>query len=259
MEFSAGDSDIQELVSAILVAGHLSGEGHIPSSLSIIDIVYVTYRDLIQPSKKLNQKTRFILSKGHGSLALYAVLAKYGFINQIELETFGRAGSRLGGHPDMRKVPGVEASTGSLGHGLPIAVGIALSMKDDPNLEQVIVIVGDGEINEGSNWESLLLMEHHKLAKIKLVVDLNHSNDRAIDLSEIIEKFRSFNFHVLEVDGHDHEQISKALTKINSDKPTVIIANTIKGNRINEFQNNPSWHHRAPTADELKKFLGELE
>ena len=175
-----GDNqDVLDLVSTILVAGHLSKEGHLPSCLSVIDIIYVIYRDFIKSLEKHDPKTRFILSKGHASLALYAVLAKFGYINEDELKAFGQAGSRLGGHPDMRKVPGVEASTGSLGHGLPIAVGIALAMRDDPKLEHVIVIVGDGEINEGKNWESLLLMENHKLSKVKLMVDMNTSNDRA--------------------------------------------------------------------------------
>ena len=157
---------IRELKKVILKASYISKEGHIPSAFSILDILYVLYNQIlnINANNPIDEnRDRFILSKGHASLGLYAVLSDRGFIDSEELETFGKFSSRLGGHPDCNKIPGVEASTGSLGHGFPIAVGIAMALKIKKSSSRVFVIVGDGECNEGTIWETALLAVNHNL------------------------------------------------------------------------------------------------
>lgn len=238
-----------------------AGEGHIPSALSIIDIIWVLYDRImrINPnSPKDGDRDRFILSKGHGSLALYSVLAEKGFFPVDELSTFAKYDSRLGGHPDCNKVPGVEASTGSLGHGFPMGVGMALGMRICKNRRHVYVLVGDAECNEGSIWEAALLAAHHKLSNITCIVDYNHSTDRALALGNLTAKFTSFGWSASSVNGHDHNALYEALTQTANDQPTAIVAETIKGFGCTHMENNPAWHHRVPTDDELLEILEEL-
>ncbi len=239
-----------------------SHEGHIPSAFSILDILWVLYDKILKidpKNPKDENRDRFILSKGHGSLGLYAVLAEKGFFPREELLEFGKFDSILGGHPDRNKVPGVEASTGSLGHGLPMAIGMALGLKMKKNGARVFVIAGDGEMNEGSMWESLLLASHHKLNNLYCIVDYNHSTDRALLIGDLEKKFEAFGWETKTIDGHNREEIEKALSEKNSEKPIAIIANTIKGHGIKMMENNPEWHHKTPKEEEMREILEQLK
>jgi transketolase len=199
-----------------------------------------------------------ILSKGHASLGLYAILADRGFFPIEKLREFGKYNSFLGGHPDYKKIPGVEASTGSLGHGLPMAVGFAVGFKIKKLPNRVYAIIGDGEANEGTIWESALLAAHHQLTNLTVVVDFNHSTDRALDLGNIKEKFVAFGWEVLEVEGHNQEILTKALQTIHTNKPVAIIAKTIKGYGCKMIENDPAWHHKCPNAEEYQRLLADL-
>ena len=255
------NNKIQQLKKYILQACFNSKEGHIPSAFSILDILYVLYNSILKvdPANPNDlSRDRFFLSKGHASLGLYAILADRGFFEIEELDSFGTFSSMLGGHPDCNKIPGVEASTGSLGHGLPIATGVAMALKIQNNGASVYVIVGDGECNEGTIWETALLAANHNLNNLTCIVDYNHSNDRALLLGDLSEKFKSFGWNTLEVEGHNHDDLIKNLNLKHQNKPTAIIANTIKGKGIKVMENNPAWHHKTPTELELKEMLQEL-
>src|SRR3989338_7104900 len=185
---------LKTLKQIIVTASAKSGEGHIPSAFSVLDILWVFYAKVFKFILKnpLDQRRDiFILSKGHASLGLYAVLAEKGFFPLSELENFGKFNSMLGGHPDRNKFPGIEASTGSLGHGFPISLGIAMGLKIRRNSGKVFVLIGDGECNEGTVWESALLASHHNLSNLTCVVDYNHSTDRALGIGDVAKKFMS--------------------------------------------------------------------
>jgi len=256
------DSKINELKKNILETAHRIDEGHIASAFSILDILWVLYdRILYIDPKDLSSehRDRFILSKGHASLGLYVVLAEKLFFDKEVLESFGTYNSKLGGHPDRNKVAGVEASTGSLGHGMPIAVGIALGLKIKKNSARVFTLIGDGEANEGTIWESALLASHHGLSQLYCIIDHNHSTDRAVGVDSLKNKFQSFGWNVYEIDGHSHEEIYEVLSQKNmSTKPTAIVAHTTKGKGLKSMENNPEWHHRTPNSDELIDFMKEL-
>ncbi len=244
----------------IILAAANAGEGHIPSALSILDILWVLYDQVLRYDPKdpeSDDRDRFILSKGHGALALYAVLAAKGFFPASELDRFAAFDSPLGGHPDRNKVPGVEASTGSLGHGLPMGVGMALGMRIRGIDRRVFVLVGDGECNEGSIWEAALLAAHHKLGNLTCIVDYNRSTDRALWLGDLAAKFRAFGWAADSIDGHNQDAIQRTL-RLQHFEPTAIIAKTIKGYGCPQMENNPAWHHRVPTSDELPAILEGL-
>ncbi len=253
---------LNPLRRAILIAVHQSREGHIPSALSILDIVWVLYDGILRiNSTSVSDPNRdfFILSKGQASLALYTVLAEKGFITHEDVQHYCNIDGILGGHPDRTKVPGVEVSTGSLGHGFPMAVGIALGNRLAKRTNRTFALIGDGEANEGTVWEAALLGAHHKLSNLTLIIDHNHSTDRALMVDDLAQKFNSFGWCVLETNGHDHAQLETALTTTDPIKPMAIVAHTIKGHGIPEMENNWSWHHKAPTDDELSVFLKELK
>jgi transketolase len=253
-------ASISKLKRKIVKIAYNAKEGHIASAFSILDIVWVLYDKVLKVNNQnINnpERNRFILSKGHASLGLYAVLSEKDFFSTREFEKFCQYGSFLGGHPDRNKVPGIEASTGSLGHGLPISVGVALGFKIKKIKSKVFTIVGDGECNEGTIWESLMLASHHKLNNLYCIVDFNRSTNRALDLGNLKKKFISFGWDTLVIDGHDHKQIYLALTK-KSRFPVAIIANTIKGFGSKLMENNPAWHHRFPNDEELNYILNEL-
>ncbi len=255
------NKELNQLRSTILVMAQKSKEGHIPSSLSILDIVWVLYTRVLNVDPKnplLSGRDRFFLSKGHASLALYVVLAKTGFFSENELEHFAEYKSILGGHPDRLKVPGLEASTGSLGHGFPQAVGTALSLKVRGASPRVFVLIGDGESNEGTIWESALLASQYQLSNLVCILDLNHSSDRALKMGNMSAKFESFGWIVREINGHDHHEIELAMKNISSSQPLFIIANTIKGKGIEVMESNPEWHHKIPSISEVAKFLDDL-
>jgi transketolase len=240
----------------ILVAAHQAGEGHIASAFSILETLFAVFDLHSQGNKNLNFE--LILSKGHASLALYSILEHFDFIDSTWQRTFASHDSNYGGHPDFVKVPSVAASTGSLGHGLPITIGKILANRILGLKQAVYCLVGDGELNEGTSWESLLIASHHRLSELVILVDNNHSSDRAVMLNNLYGKFTSFGFLVIESDGHCVDEIKKNLSNISVEKPTIIILNTIKGFGIKTMENDPSWHHRIPNELEMAKFMKEL-
>ena len=255
------ESLINRLKRQIVLATMAVGEGHIPSAFSILDILWVLYDRVLEidpKAPKSDERDRFLLSKGHGSLALYVVLAEKGFFPASELERFAAFDSPLGGHPDCNKIPGIEASTGSLGHGLPMAVGMALGMRIRHVKRRVFALIGDQECNEGSIWESALLAAQHQLSNLSCIVDCNHSTDRSLLLGDIAAKFRAFGWGAISINGHDHDAIYNALIQTESNHPIVIVAETVKGFGCKRMENNHAWHHRAPTQDELPSILEEL-
>jgi transketolase len=254
-------SSLNHLKRQIVVATMATKEGHIASAFSILDLVWVLYHDVlgINPQNFRNEdRNYFILSKGHGSLALYAVLAEQGFFPLTDLDQFATYSSCFGGHPDCNKVPGVEASTGSLGHGLPLGVGVALGQRIRKIGRRVFVIVGDAECNEGAVWEAALLAAHHKLSNLTCIVDYNHSTDRALGMGDLAGKWKAFGWAASTVNGHDHTEILDALKQSTPDRPTAIVAQTIKGFGCKQMEGNPAWHHRSPTREELSAILEEL-
>ncbi len=252
---------LNHLRRQIIAATTATKEGHIPSALSILDIVWVLYDRVMRfdpREPRSDDRDRFILSKGHGSLAVYAVLAAKGFFPAEELPRFATLESPLGGHPDHTKVPGIEASTGSLGHGLPFGVGVALALRLRKADRRVFVLVGDAECNEGSIWEAVLLAAHHELANLTCIVDYNHSTDRALNMGNLTAKFAAFGWRATGINGHDHEAIASALRARDQHKPTAIVAETIKGHGVKQMENNPAWHHRSPSKEELEAMFQEL-
>jgi transketolase len=245
-----------------------SKASHIGSALSIADILAVLYFDLmrIYPESPNNEnRDILILSKGHACVSVYATLGLKGFFDLIELDTYGQNGSKFMNHIS-HKVPGVEFSTGSLGHGLPYATGIALGKKMKKVENQVIVILGDGELDEGSNWEALLFASHHELDNLTIVIDYNNLqslttvND-TINLEPLVDKFIAFGCSVFSVDGHDHLELYEVLKSSFDNKnlkPHVIIANTIKGKGVSYMENKVKWHYSTPNQDELIMALKEI-
>lgn len=253
---------MKQLKEKILEAASEAGEGHVPSSFSILDMLLVLYERIARIDPKNPDdpaRDRIFLSKGHASLGLYAVLAQRGFFSIETLRSMGEFESILGGHPDRTKIPGVEASTGSLGHGFPMAVGSALGMKIKKTDTQVYAIIGDGECNEGTIWEAAMLAAHHKLANLTCIVDYNHSGDRALLLGDITKKFASFGWDAVEVNGHDQDALYGAIVAPRHGQPRAIIAQTIKGYGLKSMENNPEWHHKSPKpGEELEKMRAEI-
>jgi transketolase len=250
---------MNKLKEKIVDIATLKKEGHIPSSLSILDIMYVLYNKILDiDSIKENKidRDRFILSKGHASLGLYVILNHFGLLKE-DINTFCDLDSKLGGHP-TDKIDGIEASTGSLGHGLPIGVGLALAYKIKKYKGKIYVIIGDGEANEGTIWEAALLASHHNLTNLCCIIDYNHSTDRAVDLINLEYKFKSFGWETKMVDGHNHNDILDSLSKPNT-RPLCIIANTIKGNGIPLIENIPEWHHKFPNEEEFNQIINNLK
>jgi transketolase len=261
LDKTAPPTTMRDLRQNILLAASAAKEGHIASAFSVLDIIWVLYDEILRydcRDPQLESRDRFLLSKGHASLALYAVLAAKGFFSQELLSHFAEYHSILGGHPDRTKVPGVEASTGSLGHGLPMAVGVAMGLKIKESRARVFCLVGDGECNEGSIWEACLLAVHHRLNRLCCIVDYNHSTDRALGLGDLERKFESLGFACVSVDGHSHGELTRALSVVSDDRPSMIVANTVKGRGCGRMENNPEWHHRAPNQSELALLLEDL-
>jgi transketolase len=248
---------------------HHAGAGHIGGDFSAIDILATLYGavlDITPETVADPERDRFILSKGHVAGALYTTLAAFGFLPVAELATFLAPHSALNGHPDRRKVAGVEANTGPLGHGLPIAVGHALSAKLDVSLRRTYVLVGDGELQEGSNWEAMMAASQYQLDRLTVIVDRNRLQQGATtketnDLDPLPDKATAFGSAVVEVNGHDHSELLDVLSAVpfRPGRPTFVIAHTHKGHPISFMSNNVAWHHRVPNEDELHQALTELE
>ena len=245
----------KEIIKKVIDLCYSNKEGHLGSSLSVLDILYVLYNSYITDFTK-EDRNRLILSKGHSSLGFYVILNEFNLLNE-DINNFCKFDSNIGGHPSD-KLKGVEVSTGSLGHGLPVGIGMAMGYKIQNCTSQIYVVIGDGEMNEGSIWEALLLAPQHNLNNITCILDYNRSNDRALKLDNIENKLKSFNWHCIEVDGHDHAQLNDALKFKHSNKPTFIIANTVKGKGITFMENNPEWHHKIPNEEDYKRIIESL-
>lgn len=245
-----------------------AGGTHIASAFSIIDLVVFLYGKVlyIDPKNPTDiKRDKFVLSKGHGCAALYVVLADFGFFPKNILGSFISPGSILGGHPDSSRVPGVEASTGSLGHGFSVAVGFAMANKINNIKSRVFCLVGDEELNEGSNWEAVMIAAHHKLDNLVLIIDNNKlmisgfAKD-ILDSLSFDEKFCSFGWNTITIDGHDFSEMIKAFEKVpmKNGKPTVIIANTIKGKGVGYMENKKQWYSLLPDEEQMKIAREEL-
>ena len=244
---------------------HLANASHIGSSLSIAHILTILYNEIFDleliKSKSIN-RDRFVLSKGHATAILYATLAEVDLISKSELSNYCQKGSRLLGHAS-HFVPGVELSTGSLGHGLPYSTGVAWGLKCIGSNAKSYCLVSDGEMDEGSNWEAILFAGHHKLNNLVLIIDYNKIQSlgnvkEVLDLEPLASKLESFQWNVIELDGHDFDALRKAFEEINKFdtlqiKPTVIIAHTIKGKGVPFMENNNIWHYKSPNAEQLEE------
>lgn len=258
----------QKIREHALVMTNRGNSSHIGSILSIADIVAVLYAKILtyDPGKPLwSGRDRFILSKGHAGAAVYAALAECGFFSVEELKTHYQNGSRFSGHVSHKGVPGVEFSTGSLGHGLPVAVGKAKALNSEKCLNDVRVfcLLSDGECDEGSNWEAILFAAHHNLNKLTFIVDYNKlqslgSVASTIKLEPFAEKFRAFGCKVTEVEGHNHEDLEAALREVDSKRPHCIIAHTTKGKGVSFMENSVLWHYRSPQGEEYKSAMLEI-
>lgn len=250
---------------------HAAKSGHPGGSLSGADILNVLYSKCLNipsdwdKSPEFDTRDRFILSKGHASPLLYSVLAQHGLFDEEELMTFRKFGSRLQGHPAKDHIPGVETSTGSLGQGLSIGCGIALGLKLDKNPATVVVYTGDGELQEGSCWEAFMQAGHRVLDNLIVIIDRNRlqidgNTEDVMGLDNLYDKIRSFNWNVVEINGHDYNRIYETFNKAKkSTKPCAIIANTIKGKGVSFMENQAGWHGKAPNDEQLAIALKELE
>jgi transketolase len=241
-----------------------SGGSHIGSALSIVDIISVLYTEILKidsKNPKWQQRDRFILSKGHACTPIYATLAELGFFSVSDLELYGKDNSILMNHIS-HKVSGVEFSTGALGHGLPFGVGKAKAAKILNQNWQTFVLLSDGELDEGSNWEAFMFAAHHKLNNLTAIIDYNKLQsldtvENTMNLEPLQQKFKSFGWDVFEVDGHDYSKIKSTLLDTNTN-PKVIIAHTIKGKGVSFMENKVEWHYKTPDKVELEYALSEL-
>lgn len=246
-----------------------AGSGHPGGSLSAVEILVSLYfHKLRHDPKNPNwpERDRFLLSKGHAAPVWYATLAEAGYFPVSELDTLRKLGSILQGHPDMKKTPGVESSSGSLGQGLSIATGIALAGKLDKKSYRVYAVIGDGESQEGQIWEAAMSAAHYKLDNLCVIQDYNGlqidgSIERVMSPLPLAEKWRAFGWNVIEVDGHDFKQIMDAYDQAEKvkGKPTIIVAKTIKGKGVSFMEGKAEWHGKAPTPEQAQKALQELQ
>ena len=272
------DSEIIELKKSatkvrrnILKMIHNAKSGHPGGSLSGADILTVLYEKCLNIPSDWNKnpafekRDRFILSKGHASPLLYAVLTNHGLLDEAELMTFRKSNSHLQGHPSRGYVNGVEASTGSLGQGLSVGCGVAMGLKLDNNPANVVVYLGDGELQEGSCWEAFMQAAHRNLNNLIAIIDRNRlqidgNTEDVMALGNVAEKIKSFGWETVEINGHDYNEIYMAVEAAKkSDKPFAIIANTIKGKGVSFMENQAGWHGKAPNDEQLKQALAELE
>lgn len=246
-----------------------AGAGHIGGEMSVIDILTALYFHIlnVEPAAPLDpDRDRLVLSKGHTACALYVTLAERGFMPKEEISTFLKSHSRLNGHPNRTKVSGVETNTGPLGHGLPVGVGMAMAARLSSASWRTFVVTGDGELQEGSNWEAIMAAAQFKLDNLTLVVDHNRLQQGARvadtnNLAPLAVKLESFDWAVEEIDGHDMEQICKALSPgaVTAGKPKCVIAHTNKGHGISFMSDDVAWHHKVPSAEQYEQAMAELE
>lgn len=252
----------------VIRAIHSAGSGHPGGSLSAADLVTALYfKEMnIDPADPAKQgRDKFILSKGHAGPVQYAALAERGYYPVSDMMSLRKMGSKFQGHPNMHKVPGIEMSTGSLGQGISVSVGMALANKIDGNPGRVYTLLGDGELQEGLVWEAAMSAAHYGLDNLVAIVDFNGlqidgKNDDVMTVKPIDEKFKAFGWNVVVIDGHDFDQIFDAFDQARAckDKPTAIIAKTHKGRGVSFMEDNPGWHGKAPNAEEAKQAVEEL-
>ena len=245
-----------------------AGSGHPGGSLSAVELmvsVFYNHMRVDPQNPKAENRDRFVLSKGHAAPCYYAVLAEKGFISRDEFKSFRQLHSILQGHPDCKKVPGVDASTGSLGQGCSIAVGMALGAKVQGKNTKVYTLLGDGECQEGQIWEALMSAAHYKLDNLTVIVDNNGlqidgSNDEVMSLGDLAAKLRAFGFDLHELDGHDLDAIEAVLSApVAAGKPRAILAHTVKGKGVSFMENQVGWHGKAPNEEQRQQALKELE
>ena len=248
---------------------HNAQSGHIGGALSAVEIMTVLFHKCMKTAPKWTQdenyssRDRFVLSKGHASSILYSVLSQLGYFPKEELMTFRKLGSRLQGHP-TKLCPGIEVPTGSLGQGLSIANGIALALRLDKNPANVFVLMGDGELQEGSTWEGFMHSSHQKLNNLIAIIDRNRlqidgCTENIKSLDNLGAKISAFNWEVIEIDGHNMNEIYNAIEKAKTiEKPVAIIANTVKGKGVSFMENNAGWHGKAPNKEDFEKAIAEL-
>jgi transketolase len=247
---------------------HAANASHIGSCLSMADVLAVLYTRFLRldpNDPRRADRDRLIVSKGHAAAIVYAALAERGFFSADELMKYCQAGTSLTGHVS-HSVPGVEASTGSLGHGLPIAVGLALASKADKQAWRSVCILSDGECDEGSNWEAILFAPHHRLDNLVVVVDYNKIQsfgrvEEVLALEPFADKWRAFGWHVVECDGHDRVALEGALTAVpeSAGRPTVLIAHTVKGKGVSFMEDKLEWHYKSPSPQQLLDAIAEVE
>jgi len=251
----------------LAMANYCGANAHVGGSLSMVEVLATLYLEIMNynsDSMKNQMRDRFILSKGHSAMALYAVLAEAGILTDDMLKTFQQNGTDLVAHPVMNERLGIESSTGSLGQGISMAVGIAKAALLNNYPYKVYVMIGNGESNEGSVWEAAMLAAHWKLSNLTVIIDNNTlqsdgSSKDVLDMGNLLEKWKSFGFYGVEIDGHDTKSIYEAFLADNDDRPKAIIANTIKGKGISFMENNIEWHHNRVTDRLYNCALEELE
>lgn len=262
------EEETRVLRKDIFLAACASGFAHLASAYSCVEIIYSLYcAGVMRHNPKdpaWNERDRFVMSKGHGSLALYASLSMAGYFPKEQLMKFAKPGSQLGGEPSLCVPLGIEASTGSLGHGLSLGVGMALARKMDHSNAKTYVLLGDGECEEGSVWEAVMAAAKYELSNLVVILDHNRIQKMGpvstiMGISDWQARFSSFGWDCVEVDGHDVDALCHVLNNLNGlGKPHVVIANTVKGKGISLMEDNPSWHWRIPNRREAKVFLSEL-
>lgn len=254
----------KDLRRAIVHMIKRAGEGHIPSSFSIVDIIDHLYGDVLKFDPKRPdwaERDYFILSKGHGAAGLYVVMNKYGLLTDEHLMQYSTNKGILGGHPDTTVVPGIEASTGSLGHGFPLGAGLALGLRIQGKPNRVFALMGDGECNEGTIWETALVAAKQQLGNLVAIVDLNGSAAQILGVDPLKDKWEAFGWEAYEVDGHDKAQLESVFKKMRFSavgRPKVVIANTRKGKGVSFMEVHGPWHHKIPNEQEMVAIMGEL-
>lgn len=260
--------ETKEMRKDIYLAARAGGMAHLASAYSCVEIMYALYcggvmqHDPQNPEWKM--RDRFVMSKGHGSLAQYVALHKAGYITKEQLMNFTRPDSKLGGEPSMYLPMGIEASTGSLGHGLSLGVGMALAQKADGSDTKTFVLLGDGECEEGSVWEAIMAAAKYKLGNLVAILDYNQIQkmdavETVMGIKDWQKRFSIFDWNCAEADGHDVDDLCRVFASLkNQGQPHVVIAHTVKGKGVSLMENNPSWHWRMPNRKETKVFISEL-
>lgn len=256
--------EVRKLSVEMVYRAHAS---HIGGAMSMADILSVLYTDVMKfnaQNPEWDVRDRFVLSKGHACVSYYATLALAGFYPVADLETYAKKGSPFLCHISHH-VPGVEFSAGSLGHGLPIATGLALAAQRQKKNYKTYVLLGDGEMDEGSNWEALLFAAHHQLNNLCAIIDYNKiqsfgDTNKVLNLEPLVNKLRDFNCNVIECDGHNHEELKIAFGKFKNEKkrPTVIVAHTIKGKGVSYMENELAWHYKSPSEEQFYQAMEEI-